>query len=257
MPTIVYSKIKIIPSSNKLSLNLGYNNTNSNSNGELKIIQNFIKPQDLILDVGANIGEWSKFILQFTSKCTLFTFEPIPHTFEMLKKNIIGNNIIHSNIALSDSSGITQIRYFPQASALTSFNYRPILEETNHLTPILLNIKKDTLDNFCKKNKIKKINFLKIDTEGHEFNVLKGSILMFQSQNIELIQFEYGGTYLDAKISLKEVYEFLNNFGFSIFRIYEEGLIHIEKWENNLENYNYSNYLAIHKTSDYTKLLIQ
>lgn len=249
--SIINSQIRIISSLDNLSLNLGYNNINSNTNGELKIIQNFIKPQDVVFDVGANIGEWSQSVLQSISNCKIFTFEPIIFTFDILKKNVIGSNILHNNLALSDTAGVKTIRYFPQASALTSFNYRPILEETNHLNPIILKINAETIDNFCKKNKLGKINFLKIDTEGHEFSVLKGCILMLQNQNVDVIQFEYGGTYKDAKITLKEVYQFLTNFGFSIFRIYEHGLIRVEKWQDNLENYQYCNYLAIHKNSQY------
>jgi FkbM family methyltransferase len=70
---------------------------------------------------------------------------------------------------------------------------------------------------YVKNLAIEKIHFLKIDTEGFELKVLKG----FKNtlDRVSHVQFEYGGTYLDAKISLKEVLDFLRSMGFGNFQL--------------------------------------
>ena len=102
-----------------------------------------------------------------------------------------------------------------------------------------------TLDSFCKKNQILHIDFLKIDTEGSELGVLLGAHNLLTNKQIEIIQFEYGGTYPDAGITLKEVYNLLEKNGYRVFRIIPNGLIQISRWRDALENARYSNYLAI------------
>ena len=102
-----------------------------------------------------------------------------------------------------------------------------------------------TLDSFCKQHKINHIDFLKIDTEGSELNVLKGAHTMLKNHNINVIQFEYGGTYPDANITLEQVYNFLAELEYDIYRIVNDGLIHVDSWHTQLENNQYSNYLAV------------
>ena len=68
---------------------------------------------------------------------------------------------------------------------------------------------------------------------------------MISARRIDLIQFEYGGCYLDAKSTLKEVYHFLKAHGYRLFRILPHALKPIPAWEESLENYQYSNYVAM------------
>jgi len=63
-----------------------------------------------------------------------------------------------------------------------------------------------TLDNFCKKKKINKIELLKIDTEGHEFDVLKSGKKILK--NTKIIQLEI----MDKKNFLKKKFISINNF---------------------------------------------
>lgn len=112
-------------------------------------------------------------------------------------------------------------------------------------SPQIVTVPVETLDNFVKDQAISKIDFLKIDTEGSELNVLMGAQQSLAQGRIRQIQFEYGGTYKDAKITLRQVYTLLRKNGFKIFRIASDKLIPISSWNEALENYRYSNYLAI------------
>lgn len=79
-------------------------------------------------------------------------------------------------------------------------------------------IKLITLDEYCKEKGIDSIDFLKIDVEGHEFEVLQGAINMLP--NIKVIEFEYGATYEAAGITLQDVFDILK--GRSICKLYKK-----------------------------------
>lgn len=100
------------------------------------------------------------------------------------------------------------------------------------------------MDEFFQLNSIGRIDFMKIDTEGAEFSVLKGAKKLLEAHNIDTIQFEYGGCCIDAGTTLRALYDFLKERGYEIYLIYPDGLLHISEWIDELENFKYSNYIA-------------
>jgi hypothetical protein len=110
---------------------------------------------------------------------------------------------------------------------------------------ILLNIK--TGKDYVTDNDIKSIDFLKIDTEGYELNVLEG----FEDflENVKIIQFEYGGTFLDNNIKLIDVINYLELRGFYKFSYLTNYGTEIIKDFN--DHYNYCNIVCINKNSDF------
>ncbi len=80
-----------------------------------------------------------------------------------------------------------------------------------------------TIDTLFTQYKLKNIDYLKIDTEGAELMILKGSEQALTERNIECIQLEYGGTYDDAGFSIEDVIEYLARFEYQeFFRTNEE-----------------------------------
>lgn len=93
---------------------------------------------------------------------------------------------------------------------------------------------------------MKSLDFLKIDTEGFEFHVIKGFEEIIQ--NVKVIQFEYGGTYLDCKTKLSEVVDYLSQHGFHKFAILtDSGPVPVTDFT---DNYQYSNYVCVHKSCE-------
>ena len=92
-------------------------------------------------------------------------------------------------------------------------------------------------DGYIQKNNIKSIDFLKIHTEAFEFNVIKG--FGDEIEIIKVIQFEYGGTYIDSGDKLKDVIEHLASDGFGSFHYLEiQGMVPLNSLE---DHYQYSN----------------
>ncbi len=229
---------------------IGFDDSNSENNGEAALLPYLIRPGDVVFDVGANQGEWSRKILSVQPNVTLYAFEPVEPTFNMLTENLSDTKANIYNIALSKRSGKKTFYHYNQSSQsarMSTFYRRNSVEENLNIQPVSVRINTKSLSSFCKAHAVDKINFLKIDTEGAELDVLKGAETLLKNNKIEAIQFEYGGTYTDAGITLKEICALLTEYGYVIFRILPDGLAYISKWHESLENYRYSNYLAVSK----------
>jgi len=223
----------------------GYVGSNMLKNGELDVIKKLIKSEDIVFDVGANVGKWSKKVLSHCGFVKIYAFEPVVSLYKSLVDNFDTENMHTYNIALSNFQGSETFYFYPKDTGKSGFYDREILRTMCKLQPEEITVEVDTLDIFCEKNNITHIDFLKIDTEGEEFRVLSGAYNLLKCNAIHAIQFEYGGCYIDSKTTLKSVYELLSELGYSVFRIVPKGLIKIVKWRDELENYRYTNYLAV------------
>lgn len=99
-----------------------------------------------------------------------------------------------------------------------------------------LNDSTNTIDDYCTKNNITRIDFLKIDTDGHDLQVLKGALGMLHT--IQYIQIEHDMFSLLKKQNTSEFYDILKDF--SLYKITYDGLVKVDKIK---EDYIYSNYL--------------
>lgn len=229
---------------------LGYGDWNINTDGESLLMKQLIKPQSIVFDVGGNLGEWTALALQCESSAHIITFEPVPEAYQRLK-NIFNTNdrVTLFNVACSNKNGSSHFYYYSDKLAhwgLSGFYYREVLHG-DLAEPEVISVPHQTIDDFCMEHSISEIAFLKIDTEGSEWNILLGSDRMLGSHKIRAIQFEYGGCYVDAKTTLKQVMQYLTDKHYVIFRIFSNGLIHIPRWEDTLENYDLCNYCALCK----------
>lgn len=179
-----------------------------------------VKPNDTIFDVGANVGIMSVHLSRLTKKNgKVYSFEPVKNTYNMLLETIGLNHCTNINtyqIAISDSKADSKIYTFDQNNhTLNSLGKvdisgrMPISEE---------NVKTKTLDHFYEENNIKNIDFLKIDVEGFEENVLKGSNNLLKNNLIKYIQFEISEMPLKSlgKKS-SDIFKILQMHGYNIF----------------------------------------
>ncbi len=76
----------------------------------------------VVLDVGANIGMFALFLGQILREFTHYAFEPIPETFEMLRKNtsLLGDKVKAFNLAFADREGRAVFTYCPRRPALST-----------------------------------------------------------------------------------------------------------------------------------------
>jgi len=229
------------------SLSRGKNNIDFKTNGEALTARTLIDPHDTVFDVGAYLGEWSRMVSDRQPTARIYAFEPAPDSFPKLEESVRNTQITPVKLALSDSAGVMTFRVYPQGEILNSFYERKKLTEVG-VKPALVEVATERLDAWCKGKGIGHIDYLKIDTEGAELLILRGAGEMLKGQSISLVQFEYGGTYPDAGITLRQVFDLLTGYGYEIYRIMPDGLLHIPQWDDVLEDYAYANFLAAAKS---------
>lgn len=142
------------------------------------LLKNLVNPDDIVFDIGANVGQFAcRFNkLIHSDKGKVYCFEPLQVNFNALgnmKKIFNLRNVIINKLALSNVIETMSINTPILDSGLTMHAWSTLLEISsyNYKTE-LVNV--TTIDNFVIVNNIKKIDFIKIDTEGNEINVLNG-----------------------------------------------------------------------------------
>ena len=177
-----------------------------------------------IFDVGSHRGESIDYFIKLKNLKKIQSFEPQKDIFLILKKKYKNNNkVILNQIALSQNENYKDF-YINDLSSTSSFSRlnkkslwlkikNKILNKKN---PIInkIKIRSLTIDKFIKQKKIKKIDLLKIDTEGHELEVLKGALKTIQEHKVKFILIELHFSKMYQNYSKKKIESFLakNNF---------------------------------------------
>jgi hypothetical protein len=86
---------------------------------------------------------------------------------------------------------------------------------------------------------------MKIDVEGYELRVLQGATETLK--DIQVLQFEFGGTALDARIFFKDFWNLLNR-DFSLLRLTPTALVEVKRYSELDEVFQFTNYYAVRKS---------
>jgi FkbM family methyltransferase len=225
------------------------NGGNFEESGELHVLtfikERFQEEKSLtIFDVGGNVGNYSKTLADFFPVNTMIhSFEPSRKTFEIFVKTTSGiSNIIPNNFGLSDMEKEIMLYTDKEASGLASV-YQRNLEHFGISMNQVERIHLSTIDNYCQKNNISRIHFLKLDIEGHELSAMKGANQMINNNNIDFIQFEFGGCNIDSRTYFQDFYYLLKD-KYRIYRILKDGLFEISQYKETSEVFITVNYLA-------------
>jgi FkbM family methyltransferase len=144
----------------------------------LKICSRYLKTDSVIFDVGANIGIHTVYFATFCPSGMIYSFEPALSTYQLLLKNINGHkNIIPINAGISNlSSSLEFYECFDNALSSLKDTKRDSIKSKYRILCF-------TIDDFVTLFSINKLNFVKIDVEGFETEVLqgmKGTILKYK-----------------------------------------------------------------------------
>jgi len=165
------------------------------------------------IDIGSNQGEYAKQVLHNPDIKKVICFEPLPeysNNLSILKSFNKGKLWLHK-VALSNKNGFSYIYYNKKKPELAS------LELTvNNISYVNNNKKKKILvkklDNFIHNEKFKNIDFVKIDTEGHEKKVIEGMKNFLLKKKIKMIQIEFNLHHLIAGDSIFSISRKLNGY---------------------------------------------
>lgn len=155
----------------------------------LNEIYKTLKTGYCFIDGGANIGFFSLIASKIVGQTgTVISFEPTPLTHTYLKKNININNasnITISKYGLSSSKKQLPFQMFsnPEGNSIISNKVCKLTDENE-----IIQIKTISIDEFCKENKISRIDLIKLDIEGQELEAIKGAKkVLSENHSIKII----------------------------------------------------------------------
>ncbi len=150
------------------------------------IMKQQIRANSNCIDVGCHKGEILDIMLKYSPNGKHYGFEPIPYLYNSLKEKYKNKSEILP-YALADKSGNTTFQYVKNAPAYSGIKLRKYDIENPEIEEIEVEIK--TLDEIIPSNL--KVDFIKIDVEGAELGVLKGSRQILKKHKPTVI-FEFG-----------------------------------------------------------------
>lgn len=227
-------------------------NNNPATNGEAMVqstVLENVKHNDsiCIFDVGANIGAWTRSLFEqidSTASLIVHAFEACADTYSTLTSNLhtwnLTGNIKSNKLALSVSTG--QRPFYVIGSDVGTNSLIPPADPIKHTVE---QVQAETIDNYCLRNNIPHIDLIKIDTEGHDMEVIYGGNNMLDSGAIDILQFEYNFRWIDSRHFLRDAFEFLLPLGFIIGKITPRGIEFYPAWDHELETFIEANYLAV------------
>ena len=169
-------------------------------------------------DVGANLGQTAERLVRVFPEADVYSFEPVPETFEQLKKHVTDYRHVRPfNLGMSDK--VEQSRMF---LADASGRNRVGSDELEGGVSVQLN----TLDYFCQTQSVHHINLLKIDVEGHEMQVLRGAEGLLRNRRIDFVvcECDFVPRPDEPHGDFYTLVPFLQSFGFRIVSLYTGGV---------------------------------
>ena len=194
----------------------------SNNADEKKYLIDKFKDREIIcFDIGANLGGYINFISNNLNVKELHVFEPSKQCTSFLNSKYSNKNYQIINKAVSNKN---KISYFYENEILSQSslykNKNKFNKNYNYNKKYKINC--ISLDNYCKNFPKKfKIDILKIDAEGEDLNVLKGSLKLLKQKKIKVIKIELLNSInkINKNSNLIEICKFLNENGYYLSTI--------------------------------------
>jgi len=214
------------------------------TNGEKWLLER-LAPFDLktIFDVGANHGQWTQLAYDAHPSARIHSFEIVPGTFAMMKDNLAGmaDRTILNSIGLSNREGMAKVHIDPSSDVLST-----TLDFASDSAAALDTIQCPVITGarYCAEHGIERIDFLKIDVEGAEINVLRGFESLIDRQTIRIIQFEYNRGAIVSGFLLRDFFQYFTQRGYTLGKLYPNG-VRFHDYSFIDEDFRGPNYVAV------------
>lgn len=232
----------------------GYKNYGSfDQTGEKNFIKIISSSLKLTLDIGANTGKYTQLILDET-KSNVISFEPLKEAFKDLKniEKVYPERLKAFNYAVGDKNEYLDLNTSNSKSEKASFS-----KDTDKLTfyeqenSIKINTEVITLDSFFKNNpKLideKELDFIKIDTEGFELEVIIGAKNLIEKKKPKFIQLEFNWHQLFKKQTMYEFSKYLEDYDLYQLLPFGKKLIRVDPIRPETNIFHLSNFVYIRK----------
>lgn len=191
----------------------------------------FIKQKELlndkvqiIFDLGANQGGITKEYKKIFQDARIYCFEPFPEMFKKLSDNVIGYDDVHvynKAISYKTEKRTFYINENVDTNSLLESQHTGMRSDAQVKNRSIIEVEAISLDEFCKDNKISKIDILKMDIQGGELDALRGAEQLLKDKKIRLIYTEiyFVAQYINQPL-FQDIMLFLYQKGYQLQDIY-------------------------------------
>lgn len=199
----------------------------------------------IVLDVGANKGLWSRAMLKEAGPRLgrLIALEPSRHNWPDLE-GIDAATFTLIRKALAAENGTATLHMDAPGSGLASLSARNLdhiglaMSENERVQTI-------RLDHLADELSLERIDFLKLDIEGHELEALRSGESLLAAGKIRALSFEFGGSNIDTRTYFRDFWLLLRAHGYAIWRVVPGGApAPITRYHERLESFVTTNYIA-------------
>ncbi len=193
------------------------------------MVRKLVKPEDTVVDIGANLGYFAKTFAELTPRGKVLCIEPVPRFYQVLKY-FLGKypHVEIKNIALGSKEGeVTMV--LPESEGM-------IRTGLPHITSGAKNSSENTIQVKIKKaadilGTLNKIDYIKCDVEGHEMEIFSG-LTQILKKHKPLIQVEI------SHQNKNNLLNFFKELGYEQYGI-AKGKIVKEEWGKQQESGDY------------------
>lgn len=148
--------------------------------GTTNLLKDILRPDDIVFDIGANLGWYTILCSKIVPRGECHAFEPVPWIFDKLNSNCFMNNATENTflnqVAVGSTGRIVRLHTFP-GEPHTHSSVSPLAHGRRDF--FVSEAQMITLNEYIKGKGIRVVNFIKCDVEGAEFEVLKGASDLF------------------------------------------------------------------------------
>jgi FkbM family methyltransferase len=199
----------------------------------------------ILFDVGANLGEYSAELVRRSPQAHVYAFEPGPTAYSDIEARFAAQERVHVlNMALGAAPEMRTlyVKSTSPRSPVASFYPRYGVAQKDRTQPVEVTV--DTVDEYCARNSIEHIDLLKIDVEGHDFQVLLGARRMLAEKRVSAVQFEFGEMHVHSRNFVRDFIELLD--GYRLARLLPKGAAPFDEMPPHLiELFAYQNIIAV------------
>jgi FkbM family methyltransferase len=223
---------------------------------EIKPLLRFYPDHDglTVLDIGANKGLWTRALLDvFGGRIAhVHLFDPSPENYSELTNR--GDNLVCLSedeftrlsvhrFALGREPGTAVLYTNDEGSPLGSLYPHEEPGWGERLKEIRLSesleVPVETVDRYLARERVPRVEIMKIDTEGHEMDVLLGAEQAIQAGRIDVITFEFGVHQVESRHFFKDYWLYLTKRGYALYFVNDAGAITpLERYEYRWEQFN-------------------
>lgn len=172
----------------------------------------------VVLDVGGHEGQWTQQVISASPSAYVHCFEPQPALGDVLEARFGSHpRVTVHRCALGSRSGRAILHVNPRDTALTS-----LVQGDEPTVDVEVDVRCG--DDVLRREGIAEVDFLKVDAEGHDLEVLKGFHDALSSGAVRVVQFEYNLWNIHSRVLLADFYELLDPLGYALGKVHPDGV---------------------------------